>query len=76
MVLGTAGNASPFAVNFSNNSLVTSVDGDIQITGQGDADTGVNVFLGAVVSSTGTGAEAATITINGHETTTQLVQRR
>ncbi|MFN3714777.1 MAG: filamentous hemagglutinin N-terminal domain-containing protein, partial [Alcanivoracaceae bacterium] len=69
---GTGGNGS-----FNNRGVsidgvsaqVTSVDGDIQITGQGAGTGGNNygvvVGNGALVSSTGAGADAATITIEG-----------
>ena len=52
------------------NTKVTSVSGAISITGQGGAATGGNnsgivVSSSGLVSSTGTGGSAATITING-----------
>jgi hypothetical protein len=73
---GGSGIAGPFlgehhGVFVSDSStLVTSVNGDIQITGQGGdggdgINDGVHILSGAVVSSTGTGSEAATITIDG-----------
>ena len=51
--------------------MITSVDGDISILGQGGDGTlnvnyGIYQQTGAVVSSTGIGAGAATITIDGH----------
>jgi hypothetical protein len=53
----------------SAGTLVTSVTGNIRITGNGNGsgtgNEGVEIEDGAVVSSTGVGAAAATITING-----------
>jgi len=47
-------------------TLVTSIDGDIRITGDsGGDDDGVEIDNGAQISSTGTGAQAANITIVG-----------
>lgn len=46
-------------------TLVTSISGAIGITGSNDNNDGVYVAHGGVVSSTGTGANAATITIMG-----------
>ena len=48
---------------------MSAVDGDIEITaiagnGTGASNHGVNVYLGAVVETTGTGANAGNITIN------------
>ena len=48
------------------NSTVTSVDGNISVTGSAAADVGVVVASGGTISSTGTGANAATITIIGN----------
>ena len=54
-------------VRFRDGSIIESVDGDINILG--DADNFVGVFFltgtGGTVRSTGTGANAANITING-----------
>ena len=46
-------------------SLITSVTGAILLTGSSAVDTGVEIQDGSVVSSTGTGATAATVTIAG-----------
>jgi len=54
-------------------TLITSVDGDISLTGRGggngqagsNANQGVHFNGGADITSTGTGADAATITIEG-----------
>ncbi|MCB9940311.1 MAG: autotransporter-associated beta strand repeat-containing protein [Planctomycetaceae bacterium] len=50
-------------------SLITSVDGDISIQGEsqatGNIGRGVQLAYGATISSTGTGTDAANITING-----------
>ncbi len=67
---GGTGSSNNYGVEISNSSAtVTSVDGDIAITGQGGNGNGLNigVFLNYIgtVSSTGTGASAANITING-----------
>lgn len=54
-----------------NNAAISSVNGDITITGDGGGDgtdndhDGVLIVDGSRVESTGTGATAATITING-----------
>ncbi|ABW29507.1 VCBS [Acaryochloris marina MBIC11017] len=67
---GTAGDGTLLNDGVQIRNSVTSVDGDIQITGQGSPNStsflnfGVKV-QSAQVSSTGTGANAATITING-----------
>ncbi|WP_372770866.1 hypothetical protein, partial [Pseudoalteromonas sp.] len=47
----------------NDDAQISSVKGDIRILGIGD--NGVGVVDGAVVSSTGKGADAATITIDG-----------
>ncbi|WLT38794.1 hypothetical protein NON20_03215 [Synechocystis sp. B12] len=56
------------------NSTITSVNGAITIKGTGGSgtflNTGVSVGTGGVISSTGTGANAATITIEGKGSTT------
>ncbi len=71
---GTAGNGTNFnhgVVVWQAGSRVSSVAGDISITGQGGngtgaQNTGVQVVDGAVVESTGSSiADAATITIDG-----------
>jgi hypothetical protein len=72
-IVGTGGDGTSFNHGVwiqSSGTQVTSVDGDILITGQGGDATGssnygVFVASSAVISSTGTGADAATITING-----------
>jgi len=47
-------------------TVVTSIDGDIQIIGDsGGDDDGVEIHNGAIISSTGTGPNAATTTVNG-----------
>jgi len=47
-------------------TAVASIDGDIQIIGDsGGDDDGVEIHNGALVSSTGTGLDAATITVTG-----------
>jgi hypothetical protein len=55
-------------------SKIISVDGNIDITGQGGNGTGFNrgveIYAGGAVESTGTGAHAATITIVGTGATT------
>ena len=66
---GGDGTSSNYGVNL-NGALLTSVDGAIGITGiGGDGSAGTNYgvyqLTGAVISSTGTGADAATITIEG-----------
>ena len=53
------------------NSTVTSVDGDISVTGSAAMDVGVVVASGGTISSTGTGADAATITIVGNSDSAQ-----
>ena len=66
---GTSSNYGVFLTGAG--ALVTSVDGDISITGQGDSDGtssgdhGIYMQTGAVVSSTGTSADAAAITLHG-----------
>ena len=69
---GTGGNSTfnNFGVRIENfGTQVTSVEGDILITGRGDGSGGGNhgvwVLSAAVVSSTGTGTDAATITLDG-----------
>tara|TARA_R110002072_G_scaffold145459_1_gene291873 strand:+ start:236 stop:20809 length:20574 start_codon:yes stop_codon:yes gene_type:complete len=47
------------------NTQITSVDGNITITGTDNNTAGVFVTTGAEISSTGTGADAASITITG-----------
>ena len=67
-ILGTGG-ANAFADGFKieDASLITSTDGAISITGVGSAtgDEGVQIFENSVISSTGIGANAASITIAG-----------
>ncbi len=55
------------AVELSVDANITSVDGDINITGSGaGADgKGIRMFFGSAVTSTGTGANAADITLTG-----------
>lgn len=67
---GEFGSSSPGVLLFGTGSLVTSIDGDISITGTGsnsgtDDNSGVGMIGEAVVSSTGTGDAAARITILG-----------
>ena len=69
---GTGGNGTRANYGLqliSDDVRVTSQDGGIQISGIGngseDANYGVSMSVGAVVESTGTGAGAATITIQG-----------
>lgn len=68
-VLGTGGDGGEIAYGTHLFGTFTSVDGDISITGQGGhgSTKGYNtgVVLGSATSSTGTGATAAMITING-----------
>ena len=47
------------------NTQITSVDGDVSITGTNNSNLGAFVTSGVEISSTGTGASAATITITG-----------
>lgn len=66
---GGSGTSDNYGVRL-NNASVTSADGDILLTGQGGAGAGISnigVFIdnSGLVSSTGTGPDAATITING-----------
>jgi RHS repeat-associated protein len=67
---GGAGTNYNQGVYISDGTQVTSVDGDIQITGQGgdgssSFNPGVRISFGGIVSSTGTGSDAARITIDG-----------
>ncbi len=71
---GTGGNGLGFnhgVVLTADNSRVTSVDGDIQITGQGgklatgEKNWGVAILNGTQVRSKGTTSDAAKITIDG-----------
>ena len=69
---GTAGdsNRNNYGVWLVNtNTLITSVDGAINITGTGngtdDINYGIHLQSGAQIESTGTGANAATITLDG-----------
>ena len=64
---GTGGAGAPFNDGVSIVGLLTSVDGNILITGSGGTASGVGIFLDAdsEVNSTGAGAEAANITLNG-----------
>ncbi|WP_197998444.1 tandem-95 repeat protein, partial [Gimesia aquarii] len=66
---GGSGTSNNYGINL-NNSSVTSADGNISLTGQGGSGTeisNIGVFIdnSGLVSSTGTGPDAATITING-----------
>ena len=74
IILGTAGVGtccSAGAKLRDATSSITTVDGDITITGIGNADgtqggnTGINLENGADIISTGTGADAGTITLIG-----------
>lgn len=71
---GTGGNGTGFDYGVlltADNSRITSVDGDIQITGQGgksatgEKNVGVAILNGAQVRSKGTTSDAAKITIAG-----------
>ncbi len=67
---GTGTNSNRGVLIRNPGTQVSSVDGAILITGQGgdgftSNDHGVNISDAAVISSTGTGSEAATITIDG-----------
>jgi hypothetical protein len=65
-IAGMASSTMESGVEIENaGSRVTSVTGPIQIMGMNPGDLGVIVADGAVVSSTGTGATAAPITIMG-----------
>ena len=68
-IMGTNTGTGDGVLVANDNTIVTTVDGDIQITGDASAagaDDGVVFdFGGATVSSTGTGAGAGTITIMG-----------
>ncbi|QDU09046.1 Calx-beta domain-containing protein [Gimesia aquarii] len=67
---GGTGTASNLGIFLNTNSIISSVMGGIQLTGQGTDGTGagnvgVMVFNGSEISSTGTGINAATISIDG-----------
>lgn len=72
-ITGTGGNGT--AVNYGvyltgSNTDINSIDGDISIdgtggNGSGDSNRGVEIVNIVGISSTGTGADAASITING-----------
>lgn len=71
-VTGTGGTegSDQRGVEVNLRSRITSVDGNIVLTGQGGGTTGsfnlgVAFFTGGFVSSTGAGADAATVSING-----------
>ena len=51
-------------------AMITSVDGDILLTGDSDALDGIRFTAGGVIASTGTGANAASITLDGTATST------
>ena len=64
------GGDSNYGVYLQNGAAVTSVDGDISITGTGgnlveNSNAGVRLASGTSVTSTGLGADAASITISG-----------
>lgn len=65
---GTGGSGTSYCIGVFLYS-VTSVDGDISITGAGRGSSaynhGVDIFTSRSVTSTGTGTDAASITING-----------
>jgi hypothetical protein len=71
MGAGGAGGIAHRGVTLSEaGSTISSIEGDISLTGTGGGGTnshhvGVGLHLGARVESTGTGSNAATITING-----------
>ena len=69
---GGTGTHENYGVQLSGaNSVVTTIDGDVQITGTarstttGDLNAGVKLFGGGQVTSTGTGASAGNISITG-----------
>jgi len=68
---GTDGDYSNYGVVIKdNNTLITSEKGDIKINGtagnsSGDDNTGIFIRNNADITSTGTGADASTITLNG-----------
>jgi len=73
-VMGTGGGSGTFGnhgISVSGmNSLITSVDGDIGLTGQGgtgssEQQIGIVLLTGGQVTSTGTGVNAADITAGG-----------
>ena len=67
---GGTGTSNALGVAIHNDALVTSVFGDIQVTGTGGTGTssqqrGIRMSGYAAIRSTGTGQEAATITLDG-----------
>ena len=67
---GGTGTLDNSGILLNTSSLISSAYGDIQLTGQGTDGTGAGnvgfmVFNGSEINSTGTGADAATITIEG-----------
>ena len=68
-ITGTSGNGSSLGVFQSGaNALVTTVAGNIQITGTSNTGVAVQISGSAQVNSTGTGTDAGTITVNGNHT--------
>ncbi len=69
-IMGTSAASNNEGVDIGDEGvMVTSVDGDISITGVNTADNdAVYISSGGVISSTGTGANAANITIHGTTT--------
>ncbi|QHU98948.1 cadherin domain-containing protein [Synechocystis sp. CACIAM 05] len=71
----TAKDGGNFGVGvIGTNSNITSIDGAISVTGIGGSGAGQNIGLvvssSGTISSTGTGENAATITVNGQGSTT------
>ena len=70
MLVGTSGVGANFSTGiYVDSSTISSVNGDINLTGTGGGGTGTNHFgirtTAAIFESTGTGINAATITLNG-----------
>ncbi len=64
-ITGTATGDSDDGVEISYDALIESIDGKITITGNSESDDGVNLQTGGIIRSTGTGANAAEISIMG-----------
>jgi filamentous hemagglutinin family protein len=67
---GGDGTGANYGVYLRNGGTLTAVDGDIEITGTGGAGSanlnyGIFVLSGGGITSTGTGADAANITLDG-----------
>jgi trimeric autotransporter adhesin len=71
-----SGGGSDVGLFMENGCLITSAYGDISITGNGggggSANVGIRSFSGAIISSTGTGSNAATIEFIGTGSSTGL----